>query len=133
MEFSRHEYWNGLPFPSPEDLPDPGIEPWSPALQAEALLSEPPGKDPPVWSQVNNREGAQPHPSKENCIKDLLSTDLPIRTRPSFPLKSVSPIRKLPQASYPSPSEGRQTENHSHRKLANLITWTTALSKATKL
>ena len=44
MEFSRQEYWNGLPFPSPEDLPDPGIEPRSPALQADALLSEPPGK-----------------------------------------------------------------------------------------
>ena len=36
--------WNGLPFPSPGDLPDPGIEPRSPALQADALTSEPPGK-----------------------------------------------------------------------------------------
>ena len=43
MEFSRQEYWSGLPFPSPGDLPDPGIEPGSPALQADALLSEPPG------------------------------------------------------------------------------------------
>ena len=32
MEFSRQEYWNGLPFPSPEELPGPGIKPWSPAL-----------------------------------------------------------------------------------------------------
>ena len=44
MEFSRQEYWSGLPFPSPGDLPDPGIEPESPALQADALSSEPPGK-----------------------------------------------------------------------------------------
>ena len=45
MEFSRQEYWNGLLFPSPGDLPDPGIKPRSPALQAEdALPSEPPGK-----------------------------------------------------------------------------------------
>ena len=44
MRFSRKEYWSGLPFPSLEDLPDPGIEPGSPALQADALLSEPPGK-----------------------------------------------------------------------------------------
>ena len=44
MGFSRQEYWGGLPFPSPEDLPDPGIEPRSPALQADALTSEPPGK-----------------------------------------------------------------------------------------
>ena len=44
MEFSRQEYWSGLPFPSPGDLPDLGIEPGSPALQANSLLSEPPGK-----------------------------------------------------------------------------------------
>ena len=40
--FSRQEDWSGLPFPSPGDLPDPGIEPWSPALQADALPSKPP-------------------------------------------------------------------------------------------
>ena len=40
MEFSRQEYWSGLPFPSPGDLPDLGIEPGSPALQADALPSE---------------------------------------------------------------------------------------------
>ena len=40
MEFSRKEYWSGLPFPSPGGLPDPGIEPRSPALQADALPSE---------------------------------------------------------------------------------------------
>ena len=44
MGFSRQEYWSGLLFPSPGDLPDPGIEPRSPPLQAEALTSEPPGK-----------------------------------------------------------------------------------------
>ena len=42
--FSREEYWSGLPFPSPGDLPNPGIKPGSPALQADTLLSEPPGK-----------------------------------------------------------------------------------------
>ena len=42
LGFSRQEYWSGLPFPSPGDLPDPGIELGSPALQADALLSEPP-------------------------------------------------------------------------------------------
>ena len=40
MEFSRQEYWSGLPFPSLEDLPDPGIEAVSPALQADALPSK---------------------------------------------------------------------------------------------
>ena len=46
MGFSRQEYWSGLPFPSPGDLPDPGIEPGSPALEADTLISEPPGKPP---------------------------------------------------------------------------------------
>ena len=44
MGFSRQEYWSGLPFPSPGDLPDPGIEPGSPSFQADALTTEPPGK-----------------------------------------------------------------------------------------
>ena len=44
MEFSRQEYWSGLPFPSPGCLLDPGIEPTSPAFQADSLPSEPPGK-----------------------------------------------------------------------------------------
>ena len=44
MGFSRQEYWSGLPFPSPGDLPDPGIKPRSPTLQAGALASEPSGK-----------------------------------------------------------------------------------------
>ena len=48
MGFSRQEYWSGLPFPSPGDLPNPGIELGSPALEADALISEPPGK--PVGS-----------------------------------------------------------------------------------
>ena len=39
MEFSRQEYWSGLPFPSPEELPNPGVEPWSPASQADSLSS----------------------------------------------------------------------------------------------
>ena len=44
MGFTRQEYWSVLPFPSPGDLPDTGIKPGSPALQAGSLASEPPGK-----------------------------------------------------------------------------------------
>ena len=44
MEFSRQEYWSGLPFPSPGDLPKPGIKHGSPSLQADSLPTEPPGK-----------------------------------------------------------------------------------------
>ena len=53
MEFSRQGYWSGLPFPSPGDLPDPGIEPRSPALQADALPSEPPGK---LFMYINSKQ-----------------------------------------------------------------------------
>ena len=60
MGFSRLEYWSGLPFPSPGDLPNPGIEPWSPALHADALSSEPPGKlasskNPEAWLSLPER------------------------------------------------------------------------------
>ena len=46
MGFCRQEYWNVLPCPPPGDLPNPGIKSESPALQADSLPSEPPGKDP---------------------------------------------------------------------------------------
>ena len=52
MGFSRQEYWSGLPFPSPADLPNPGIEPRSPTLQADALTFEPPGK-PLLWTKLS--------------------------------------------------------------------------------
>ena len=44
MEFPRQQYWSGKPFPSPADLPDPGVEPVSPTLQVDSLLSKPPRK-----------------------------------------------------------------------------------------
>ena len=52
MEFSRQEYWSGLSLSSPGDLPDPGIEPRSPAMQADALPSEPPEKPQIKWVQA---------------------------------------------------------------------------------
>ena len=51
MGFSRQEYWSGLPFPSPGDLPNPGIEPRSPTLEADALTSEPPGKPLKIYEE----------------------------------------------------------------------------------
>ena len=51
LEFSKHEYWSGLPFPSPGALPNPGIEPRSPALQADSLPAEPQGKSPSYCKQ----------------------------------------------------------------------------------
>ena len=52
MELSRQEYWGGEPFPSAGDLPDPEIQPGSPALQADSLPSEPPGK--PIMSECSH-------------------------------------------------------------------------------
>ena len=52
MRFSSQEYWSGFPFPSPEDFPDPGIEPGSPTLQADALPSKPPRKKATIICMV---------------------------------------------------------------------------------
>ena len=54
MGFSGQEYWSGLPFPSPGGLPDPGIEPRSPSLEADTLTSEPPGKPNVHCSTIYN-------------------------------------------------------------------------------
>ena len=53
MKFSKQEYWSGLPFPSPGNLPDPGIKSRYPAMQADSLPSEPPGK-PRYTLQLSN-------------------------------------------------------------------------------
>ena len=58
MEFSRPEYWSGQPFPSPGDLPNPGIEPMSPTLQAVYLPAEPQGK--PKYTTVGSPSLLQP-------------------------------------------------------------------------
>ena len=55
------------------------------------------------------------------------------QSKTQFSLEPVPPIRKLPQASYPHPSVGRQNENHNHRKLTKLMKWITALSNSMKL
>ena len=65
MGFSRQEYWSGLPFPSPGDLPNPGIKPVSPALQADALTSEPPGNR----SNQAESSGGVPHPAHTPNLK----------------------------------------------------------------
>ena len=59
MEFSRPGYWSGWPFSSPGDLPNPGIEPRFPAMQADSLPAEPPGKPREEGSQIQigEREG----------------------------------------------------------------------------
>ena len=60
MGFSRQEYWSRLPFPSPGDLSNPGIKSESPALQADSLQSEPPGKPKyPLEGKINSSENTK--------------------------------------------------------------------------
>ena len=65
MEFSKQEYWSGLPFSSPGGLCDPGIEPGSPTLHADALPFEPPGKPEELYKKdlhhLDNRDGVITH------------------------------------------------------------------------
>ena len=70
MEFSTQEYWTGLPFPSPGDLPNPEIEPWSPALQADSLLPEPPGKPEIILYTLCSQTGNQRENETGNITKD---------------------------------------------------------------
>ena len=89
MGFPRQEYWSGLPFSSPGNLPDPGIKPSSPALQADALPSEPPGKPEPTQMPTGVRkvmcEGDRQHVSSP---ADRMSTVESLReagSSPAFP------------------------------------------------
>ena len=67
---SRQEYWSGLPFSSPGDLSNPGIKPWSPALQADSLPSEPPRKPSSIWnplSRLQEGQSLQSHPARPSA------------------------------------------------------------------
>ena len=76
MGFSRQECWGGLPFPSPGDLPNPGIEPGFPALQADALTSEPPGRRKDGEESIKNLGTSDVHYIKYINNKDpLYSTE----------------------------------------------------------
>ena len=70
MGFSRQEYWSGLPFPSPGELPDPGTESRSLSLQADSLQSEPPGK--PKNTGVGNLSLLQGNFLTQELNQDLL-------------------------------------------------------------
>ena len=65
MGFSRQEYWSGLPFPSPGDLPDPGIKPRFPALRVDSSSSEPPGKP----SGIKETSNTYAHHSCGQCTQ----------------------------------------------------------------
>ena len=70
MGFSRQEYWSGLPFPSPGDLPNPGIEPGFPTLEADTLTSEPPGKPSGTLSIRSNSSRDASYSANESCVSE---------------------------------------------------------------
>ena len=70
MGFSRQEYWSGLPFPSPGDLSDPGIEPVSPALAGGFFTTEPPGKPKCPYNKRLNEKEPQGRICFYNCRSD---------------------------------------------------------------
>ena len=81
MGFSRQEYWSSLPFPSPGDHPNPGIEPGSPALEADTLTSEPPGKPQRKDNQLHNNSVNPPAEYREApylpaCLVSFFSVKL---------------------------------------------------------
>ena len=89
MGFSRQGYWNGLPFPSPGDLPDPGIEPGFPTLQEDALPSEPTGK--PIKKAECQRIDA----FELWCWRRLLRVPWTARRANQSILKEISPEYSL--------------------------------------
>ena len=68
---SRQEYWSGLPFPSPGNLSNPGIEPGSPALQADSLPSEPPGKTYSAWGTESGAREANVNKTEKHRTYSL--------------------------------------------------------------
>ena len=108
MGFSRQEYWSGLPFPSPEDLPNLGIEPGSPAWQADALSSEPPGNSQFIQARVRFHDYGLHHNLSTGSYSNLIiieknkvlnfpwSTQWVV-TPLVFHLKSVASFTRVPQ------------------------------------
>ena len=68
MEFSRQQYWSGLPFLSPGVLPDPGIEPRSPTLQVDSLPSEPPGNPRLYFGGLQNHSDGDCNHEIKRCL-----------------------------------------------------------------
>ena len=78
MGFSKQEYWSGLPFPSPGDIPNPGIKPRSPALQADSLLTELQGKRYDITLQQCGNTCISPHKTGQLELRHTVSVSLAI-------------------------------------------------------
>ena len=116
MEFSRQEYWSGLPFPSPGGLPNPGIKPDLPALQADSLPSEPREKpefsktDLKMESQCSKRKTAQKLPPRRRKMTRLTAgTHASYRSRTQSPsgwTEGGTPTSPAPSITHPTKAAG---------------------------
>ena len=104
-EFSRQEYWSGLPFPSPRDLPKPGIEPGSPTLQADSLPSEPPAMPPPPTANtITYPPVTESYISTSLILRTTLSGRLILS--PHLQTRKLKPREvNIPAQDYPAKSE----------------------------
>ena len=100
MEFSRQEYWSGLPFPSPGDLLDPGIKPRSPALQADAFLSH---QGSPVSNSCDPMDCSQPGSSVHGVLQPRILEWVPFPSPGDLPNTGIEPGSPALQAdSFPT-------------------------------
>ena len=91
MGFSRQEYWSGYPFPSPGDLLDSGIKPTSPALRADSLLSEPPGKSRSNWYKSDSQNQEVKH-----ILSRFTQDSLQAKLKGSFSLQDDTVVQNAP-------------------------------------
>ena len=90
VEFSRQEYWSGFPFPSPRNLPDPGIEPGLPELQVDSLPSEPPGIGCLVPKRISRNSYFPP-----TVLRDLILCNPMYRSLPGSSVHELLQARML--------------------------------------
>ena len=123
MRFSKQEYWSGLPFPSPGDLPDPGIEPGSPALQADSLLcrsNEPAvSRTKPPENRIANVEGLRT--SVGFCQKRASSGRLDGEPGPRRTLAQALPTARGLGAERSSSSAGALRGSRDKGRLGNAV------------
>ena len=123
MRFPKQEYWSGLPFPYPGDLPDPGIEPGSPALQADSLLcrSNKPAvsRTKPPENRIANVEGLRT--SVGFCQKRASSGRLDGEPGPRRTLARALPTARGPGAERSSSSAGALRGSRDKGRLGNAV------------
>ena len=127
MEFSRQEYWNGLLFPTPGDLPDPGIAPASPALAGKSFTTEPPGK--PIWRLV-----LFSHSFVSNFLRlmDCRTPGLPVHHQLPEPAQThVHRVTDKIQPSHPLSSPSPPNFNLSQHQ--SLFQWVSFSHQVTKV